>query len=54
MRKYLIGAVGALIGVFAVREAYAKGFNKGVDECKDRLEFAISIKEKEKKDDEES
>lgn len=50
MSKYLIGAFGALVGVLVLREAYAKGYNKGVKECTDKLDFIAEVQKLKKKD----
>ena len=34
MKKLLPGLLVALVGGLLCRESYARGFNKGVDECK--------------------
>ena len=54
MNKYLFGIFTGIVGALVVKAAYAKGFNKGINECKDRLELAINIQEINKKKDGES
>ena len=41
--KTLLGAILGILGCVVLREAYAKGFNKGVEECKKSLEGSMDI-----------
>ena len=58
MKKLLPGLLVALVGGLLCRESYARGFNKGVDECKrvvnmsmDLTEIISKKKENEKEED---
>lgn len=57
MKKLLPGLLVALVGGLLCRESYARGFNKGVDECKkvvnmsnDLTEIILRKQENEKED----
>lgn len=54
MRKYLFGIFTGIVGALVIREAYAKGFNKGVKECSDKLDFIAEVQKLNKKKDGES
>ena len=41
--KTLLGAILGVLGCVVLREAYAKGFNKGAEECKKSLEGSMDI-----------
>lgn len=54
--KTLLGAVLGVLGCVVLREAYAKGFNKGVEECINLMESTLdvveTVKKKENEDEE--
>lgn len=52
MRKYLFGIFTGIVGALVIREAYAKGFNKGIKECSEKLDFIAKVQELNKKDEE--
>lgn len=49
MKKYLVGAIGATIGLLVVKGAYMKGFNEGIDRFKQQLDLAATITKEAKK-----
>ena len=50
MKKYLLGLLTGIAGALVLRETYAKGFNKGIKECGDRLDFIAKVQDLKKKD----
>lgn len=54
MKEILTGALCAILGVFAYNRIYAKGYNKGVDECTRMAKLAVDVKKTVEKEDEES
>ena len=55
MKKYLLGLLTGIGGALVLREAYAKGFNKGVKECSDKIDFIAEVQKiKNKKGEKES
>lgn len=45
MKKLLPGLLVALVGGLLCRESYARGFNKGVDECKSVVNMLMDVNE---------
>lgn len=45
MNKTVLGVVYAAIGVVGLMEAYKRGYNKGVDECKRMVMLAVEVSE---------
>ena len=43
MNKLMVGAVSAILSVIGLTEAYKLGYNKGVEDCKKTLTFAVEI-----------
>ena len=54
MKKYLFGILTGIAGALVVREAYVKGFKKGLKECTDKLDFIAAVQEVKEKDEKES
>ena len=50
MKKYLLGILTGITGALVLREAYAKGFNKGLKECGEKLDFIAKVQDLKKKD----
>ena len=50
MRKYLFGILTGIAGALVVKEAYAKGVEKGIKQCTDKLDFIAKIQELKKED----
>ena len=57
MKKLLPGLLTALVGAIVCREVYARGFNRGVGECKKVINMTMNVtdiiskKENEKEED---
>lgn len=44
MKEIITGAICAVLGVVAYNHIYAKGYNKGVDECTRLTKLAVDVK----------
>jgi hypothetical protein len=54
MKEIIKGALCAALGVVAYKAIYAKGYNKGVDECARMAKLAVDVKETVENKEEES
>ena len=52
MRKYLVGALGVVVGALVIKGAYAKGRREAYKEMLDKLNFIEKVHELNKKDEE--
>lgn len=43
MKEILTAAICAVLGVVAYNHVYAKGYNKGVDECTRMAKLAVDV-----------
>lgn len=50
MNKYLMGALGVVIGALALKGAHAKGRKEAYKEINDKLDFIVKVQELNKKD----
>ena len=50
MNKYLVGALGTIIGALVIKGAYAKGRKEAYKEMSDKLDFIVKVNELHKKD----
>ena len=49
MKKYLVGALGAMIGALVIKGAYAKGRKEAYKEINDKLDFINEVHKLNKK-----
>ena len=54
MNKYLVGALGAMIGALVVKAAYAKGRKEAYKELNDKIDLINEVYKNLHKKDEES
>lgn len=54
MNKYLVGALGVVIGALALKGARAKGRKEAYKEINEKLDFIVKVNELNKKKDGES
>lgn len=54
MSKYLIGALGTIVGALVIKGAYAKGRKEAYKELNEKLDFINEVHKLNKKKDEES
>jgi hypothetical protein len=54
MNKFLMGALGTIIGALVLKGAHAKGRKEAYKEINDKLDFIVKVNELNKKKDGES